>query len=657
LPILAQLGWVIDHVRAAIGSRACDVEVGGGALHVIGGPWHGFHASLADLQGDRAIKLENGVLSLTPSHGRALNITIPNDPDERTSLEALAASLGALAAARDTNGAPRPIAMPAHAELEVLRCTSCGAPLTPTRGSSVECAYCKAANSIPAELASRLEKNEIVDARRRIDEALCVRLQKQPGPALANALAFSGGSLSIALTAIATFLAAMMAFSRDDIGGVPRFGGLALIECGLALSVLALVRSSLASRTALRVLTLGFSAIPGAQPGAADCCRNCGAPLPAAAPSRVLIRCVYCDADNLGSLDLAVEAAVVKRFSAGELSPARALVAVRRRRWVSRVQLLAGAALLCCGVAWHLASAAIQPDARTVTLPELTPAPYATVEAGPGAAALVSEARISGDVLALWPNGADVDSIVSDAGLERHRVSAPHGELQASDVAGAPLVPFGTAYARRAPSEPLLVTAAASFVCMEPSGTRRVLYGAGALADPLLEDPEATGGCSALLTTRAGENGHYRVRRFDGSGMHVALTDARQAALAPDGSTLVASKLRPMKGVFDLALFAPGSAPRLLTHGPINAGYAAWSPDGRRVAFLSVPRRDPIQFHEFTGATQLFVLDLNGHLSQLTTGGEPSLVRPVWTARGIYFTQSDGDDKHPKTTLLRAIPK
>jgi DNA-directed RNA polymerase subunit RPC12/RpoP len=654
--ILAQLRWVIEHARDAFECRACDIELDREGLRVHGGTSHGFHARWSDLADANAIAVTQSQLQLKPAHGPALSVELSTDPDERASLEALAASLSATALGQIADSkvvTQSPAA--GHRALDLLRCPTCGAPLTPSRNRAVRCAFCNVEISMPPELASRIERSEVVDARRRADEALCSSLLSQPGPARANAVAFAGGALCIGLTAIATFLAAMMAFLFGDLGGPPHWGGIALAEFGLGLVLQAFVRGTLLSRTALRVLTLGFSALPSNHAGASATCRNCGAPLPEAAPARVLIRCVYCGADNLGSLDVGFEAEVVKRFSAGELAPSLALTRVRRRRFLTRAQGVAGVALLSAGIFWQVASArtTLAADARTATLPNLSATPNTAVEAGQGAQELVEEADIAGRVLAILPAGGAVDLIVGDAMGQAHRVRSPHGKVQEGEIAQAQPVKNGDQYSARPGSEALLVAATASLTCTEPKGPERLLYGVGTLADTLIEDPDAAGGCSGLVTTRAGKNGHFRIRQLDASGTSTLLVDARQPALAPDGRTLAFSKFSPLRGKFELALWSPGSAPRLLAHGPMHCGYATWSPDGRQIAFLSLPLEDPIQFNESTGATQLFVIDLEGHLTQLTTGSELAFVRPVWTARGIYVVKTWADE----TDLLRVVPR
>jgi hypothetical protein len=270
--------------------------------------------------------------------------------------------------------------------------------------------------------------------------------------------------------------------------------------------------------------------------------------------------------------------------------------------------------------------------------------------------AVIEQARLPGYLYALLPSDAEVDVIVASADGTRVRIHAPHGKLIPDELARATPVPLGNGYATRSPSEPLIVTASSGVYCAGRDGSLQRLYG-GRFADTLLEAPEPTGGCTALVTTRAGKYGHFQVRELDGQSSRTLLLNATQPALTADGRSLAVSVLSPQTGVFELALFVPGSKPRLLTHGPVHAGYASWSPDGSRIAFLTSPVQDFIQFSQYTGATQLFVLDLAGHLTQLTTGAEPALVRPVWTQSVIYIAARAGSRAHPESTLLRVVPR
>jgi hypothetical protein len=653
--ILAQLKWVGQHLAGAFGVRACDIELSAGTLSVLGGSSHGFQAKLSELRASGAIKLEDGRFSLTPATGKSFSLELPHDADERASLEALAASLQA--AALGSVLRPEPLSAASGSEHRILRCVQCGAPLTPTREPSVRCAFCSAECPVPSELARRIESNELVDTRRRRDERLCLALAKQPQARLANAVAFGSGVLSILLAAVANFAAAMMAFIAGDLGGPPRWGAFALAICGASLLAISFAHSVLGNRTALRVLTLGFSALPSAREGAGPRCRNCGAPLPAAAGSRVLTRCVYCDADNLGALDLGLQAALIQRFSRGELSPARALTRLRRRRLLTRFPGFVGVLLLVAAGIWqHAGPLVVAPEAMTVNLPSDAPDPGSELAADTGAVTFLSAATLPGTVLAVLRSGQDVDLIVADAAGIAHRVHKPEGAVSASELTQAERVPAGSEYAARNAGDPLVVVSATGMLCATPNGPQELLYGGGTFSDVLLEAPESLGGCSALITTRAGKDGHFHVRQCDASGTRTRLLDARQPALAPDGLTLAASVLDQKSGVFELALFPAQGAPRLLTHGPVHADYASFAPNGERIAFLTEAVQDSVHFSEYTGSTALCVINLKGRLQKLTKGDEPMLVRPVWTERGIFLAQFTGTKKHPETTLLQFFP-
>jgi LSD1 subclass zinc finger protein len=345
--LLAQLGFVIRHVSAAIATRACDVEIGGGSVRVLGGPSDGFHATLESLAGPGAVELTDANLVLAPAGGKKLSLVVPRDPDERASLEALAASLSAAAAGRAVpDRAPHPGAA------ALLRCAGCGVPLSPSAAASVRCALCGAETRTPADLARKVADAERLRGQRRRDEALCRALTAQPGPAMANLVAFAGGLLAMALAAVATFLSAVLAFPWDNADGPLPFRGLGFFGAGCALGLAAFVRGRLARRTALRVLTLGFSALPPSSGGGTQLparCRNCGAPLPDAVRDQVLLQCAYCDAENLAAQGLEFDAAVVARFSAGEPSLAKALARTRRQRWLTRSYAVLGAIFVALG--------------------------------------------------------------------------------------------------------------------------------------------------------------------------------------------------------------------------------------------------------------------------------------------------------------------
>jgi hypothetical protein len=60
----------------------------------------------------------------------------------------------------------------------------------------------------------------------------------------------------------------------------------------------------MAERIALRTLVFGYGAGRPAKEGAPPSCRRCGAPLPKAGGDVILVRCAYCEAENLLDIDL-----------------------------------------------------------------------------------------------------------------------------------------------------------------------------------------------------------------------------------------------------------------------------------------------------------------------------------------------------------------
>jgi len=348
--LLAQLDWVIEHVQEALSSRACDLELGSGKVRIVGGPWHGFEATLDELSTPGAVKLTDVGLSLKPKSRRGVMLLMPKDPEERASLQALTTSLEAAALAE--TGANEPA--PPSTKLAVLRCNGCGAPLAPTVASVMRCTFCGVETPTPPELARKLESAEVVNDRRRADEALCKSLRAQPGPRMANLIAFGGGALVLLLAAGSTLFAGMLGLVMDETDYIAKWRGIGPLACGVALSLIAFVRDRLSRRTALRILTLGFSARPPSRAGAPACCRNCGGALPVPSLDRVLFRCVYCDAENLTSIDLGFDAEVVRRFSAGELSPARELERVRARSLDTRLLAMMGVVMVLSGIVWRL---------------------------------------------------------------------------------------------------------------------------------------------------------------------------------------------------------------------------------------------------------------------------------------------------------------
>lgn len=113
----------------------------------------------------------------------------------------------------------------------------------------------------------------------------------------------------------------------------------------------------------------------------------------------------------------------------------------------------------------------------------------------------------------------------------------------------------------------------------------------------------------------------------------------RDIAWSPDGTRLAFSRFRT-----DLAdsanlwiADADGTQQRLLTHEPGIQQHAAWSPDGRLIAYAA--GQGP---HSY----ELFLVDLNGGAPQQLTHGRHEAFLPSWSPDGrwIAFSSNAGGD-------------
>ena len=655
LALLFAAGFLRDRLRRAIATRACDIEVGADEMRVQGGQAHGFAAALSGLGTPSSVQFSARELRVRRPDGVQLRVPVPPDADEQASLEALSSVLAATAQARGLGGA-----VPRHQPPDVMHCRGCGAALPLAPGRSVRCPYCQAETPLPAELVAKLTAAERLQRQHARDEALCRALLRQPSARVANVVAFGSGALVIALAVMAAMICGAFLLIDGKEAGLPPLGGLGLMLMGLALLPIAFVRRVLGSRRALRVLTLGFAAIPPEREGGLASCRSCGAPLPDVEPHVLLSRCGYCAAENLRVVDWRVHASIVERFAGAEPSPAAALAPLlrvrRRAAWLG----VTGAGVIAIGC-WWLSTAPKPPpaDAATVFVPYVAArAPLAKerVRAFDPRVDVREEAAFPGRVAALVPgaNGR-VSALVRGAGSSRV-IDAPQGEVTPDALRAAPEVPLAASYSRLSANEPLILAADGEVSCLRADGRKTALYGGERFSDPIIVDVAAGPGCTAYVTTRATDEGHLRLRWVDGSQAIHVRESARQAALSPNGRLLAVTFLGGGER-FQLAVIPrDGSEPgRLVTQGTGHIAHPAWSPDGTRLAFLSESVRDSIQYGVRTGRVYLYLTNLRGKLVQLTAGGDLELIRPVWTERGIHVVARESALGR-EAVLLRVVP-
>ena len=645
-----------SRIRRAVATRACDLVLTGDEVRVSGGPANGFTAPLRELAGDGGVRFSPAELTVRRNDGMRLRVPVPPDADERASLEALASVLSATALARVHGGSA-----PEREPPNLIRCQSCGAPLPPAASAQVRCPYCHAENALPAALVAKVQAAERLRRQHERDEQLCRSLLKQPSARVANVVAFGGGLAVLLVAALAAFLGGAFFMIDGKEAGLPRWAGVGLIEMGVALLPLAFVRRVLSNRRALRILTLGFAAMPPQREGGLSSCRNCGGPLPNVEPRVVLSRCGYCGAENLRLADFRVHASIIDRFAGQHQSPGEALRAVVRARRRAFHLGLAGVSAIAIGFVWLLTGPKPPPlDAAAVTVPfeeSLPPRDPPAPAAFDAKVQLSEEAFFPGKVLALLSAANGQVAVVVQGAKSARVVEAPRGEVTPEALRAAPEVPLGVTYDRRSPGGALLIGGNDRVSCVS-GGKTTLLYGDAVLSDRLIVDVAAAGaGCSGYVTTRASKEGHLRVRFLNGSGSVRVRADTRQPALSPSGRDLAVTLLERDHGHFQLAILpaADHSDGRLVTKGRGHVAHPIWSPDGTRVAFLSQSVRDSIQYSERFGRIHLFMTDLKGSLVQLTTGGDLALIRPLWTEQGIYVVTSESYPVR-RSRLLRIAP-
>lgn len=606
--LLFMAGFVFRRLRRAFSARACDIALGREGIRVIGGQAHGFAASWESLAMPGGVRWLGDGLWLRGGEKRWLNVPLPADADEHTSLEAVHATIAAYAAAYAQKNAPKPRRTPPG----TLLCHGCGAPQAPVDAPSVQCRHCNAPNPIPKELAEKIRAMRTMAKERAGDDALASAVLAQRSAIAANLVAFLGGLLMLGASGVTLLMTAGFALVDGKETGLPRFGGFGVAAAGVGLILLSAVRFILANRRALRLLSVGFSAREPEREGDPPACRTCAGPLPEPDRGSAISHCVYCGATNVRAADLRLEAAVVEHFSTTAKDPHEVLAACKHQRLRARMVFLLGLAMSTFGVVWVVqedrALAMIgAKEAFEVPFDENeTPQYLGEVLAGPAALRVERDRNVGDKQIWLDPDGTGRVLLVDP----EHALAK---------------LPLSKAFFQ------------------------------GTIVMDIAPLPEG----AFLATTRASEQGHWRIHRVERSGKaEKLLDDAREPMPSPDGKKLVAARLMGEHFHLVLASANQPEAPLQLTRGQGHEAFPVWSPDGKRIAFLTRTVRDPIHYTKRYGHSHLWVMDADGHHAErLTTGVSLEMVRPVWTEQGIWVLASESTSQGLGKVLWKVVPR
>ena len=301
--VIAALGVLLAGVAvfsapAALRCRASDVLIDEKGLAVDGGSQHGLTLTWAELR-QAKLYLEGTVASgscellLKRPEAPALSLAATSDQLEEQSLRNL---VDALTSQGKQGGDASPPKMPHDAP----HCEHCGAPVSPSAEAETTCGYCGTTAATRAPVRERMQGHAAHAQAASANESLIGELLDQPSARVANLRLVL--SLSVAGLALLSFVAAEVFLLLLGVADVFSLGASAVLSLSLAGVVTVMLTRRLIDRYALQSLIAVFGARAPGRQGEPWACRVCGGPLPAG--DEHILRCVFCDCENLVGSDL-----------------------------------------------------------------------------------------------------------------------------------------------------------------------------------------------------------------------------------------------------------------------------------------------------------------------------------------------------------------
>lgn len=282
--------WVWIRAQEAWNERPSDLLLSPEGVTVEGGPHDGWSVPWSELDRE-GTRVEHMLFKLRTVGGEERTLGRARFNTEEQSLAALAQTLKESRYDAD----PEP-----EEGAHTFACDNCGAPLCPDDADEVECAYCRTKNAVPPELRERIRAARTVRAEHDPLEARVRALLRQPGARRARIQLWIAGGAIIAASLLGL---ALQIYQHAHTGALTfsSVWSIWLFPLAFAGGAFLLLRASLVDRFALGLLTLGNGARRG--PGGTLLCHQCGAALPAAG-NKVIVRCVFCEADSVTGVDL-----------------------------------------------------------------------------------------------------------------------------------------------------------------------------------------------------------------------------------------------------------------------------------------------------------------------------------------------------------------